>query len=468
MGILLFVGQEHLDRLSAVDAAFLHQEGSSTHMHIGALALFEGDAPAHDELLEHIRCRLHLVPRYRQRIAEAPLRLGRQRWIDDPRFNLEYHVRHTALPHPGSPAQLRRLAARIFSQRLDRTKPLWELWMVEGLDSARFAVISKTHHALVDGVAGVDLMTMLFDVDADGRDVDTPVWIPQPSPSPAVLAATALQDTVSRAATIPLRAAGALTRPTQTADELREAGEAIGEVVRRGWSAAPDTPLNVRIGPHRRVATVEAQLADLKKIKSALGGTVNDVVLAVSAGAVRHWLHGRGIRTEGMDMRVCVPMSTRASDASGSLGNRITQVVVPLPVYLADPLERLRVVREAMQDVKESKLAAGAEMIAGMQDFAPPTILAQASRLNFSSRFFNLLVTNVPGPQFPLYLLGRELSSVFPVAFLAGDRALAIAVMSYNGGVDFGLIADLDSMPDLDAVADGLERSIEELLELSA
>src|SRR3954447_21274498 len=215
-GTLSAVAQQHLDRLSAVDAAFLHQEGARSHMHIGALALFAGSAPSHAELLEHIRDRLHLVPRYRQRIATAPLGLGRQRWIDDPRFNLEYHVRHTALPHPGSPAQLQRLAARIFSQRLDRTKPLWEMWMVEGLDSERFAVITKTHHALVDGVVGVDLMTMLFDVDPGARDVDTPVWLPQPSPSQAQLAATALQDTLGRAATIPLRAAAALARPTQT------------------------------------------------------------------------------------------------------------------------------------------------------------------------------------------------------------------------------------------------------------
>jgi len=469
MDTLGHVGQEHLDRLSAVDASFLHQEGAATHMHIGGLALFDGDAPTHGELLEHIRGRLHLVPRYRQRIAAAPLRLGRQRWIDDPRFNLEYHVRHTALPAPGGDEQLHRLAARIFSQRLDRTKPLWELWMVEGLGRDGFAVISKSHHSLVDGVAGVDLMTTLFDLDEQGsRHGSTPPWVPSPSPSQAQLAATALQDTLGRAATLPLRAAGALARPGRALEEAREAGSALGEVLARGMSAAPDTPLNVRIGPHRRIATVEARLDDLKTIKTALGGTVNDVVLAVSAGAVRSWLHARGLRTEGMDMRVCVPMSTRSKDDDGALGNRITQVVVPFPVYLGDPLERLRVVREAMADVKDSKLAAGAEMIAGMQDFAPPTLLAQASRMNFSGRFFNLLVTNVPGPQFPLYLLGKRLRSVFPLAFLAGDRALAIAVMSYDGGVNFGLIADLDSMPDLDAVSDGIERSLEEYLELSA
>src|SRR4051794_30579417 len=213
-GTLAHVAQQHLDRLSAVDAAFLPQEGTRTHMPIGALALFDGDAPTHAELLEHIRERLHMVPRYRQRIAAAPLGLGRQRWIDDPRFNLEYHVRHTALASPGDETALRRLVARIFSQRLDRTKPLWEMWLVEGLGGGRFAVISKTHHALVDGVSGVDLMTMLFDLDAEGNDLGAPApWVPQPSPSDAQLAATALQDTVTRAATLPLRAAAALARP---------------------------------------------------------------------------------------------------------------------------------------------------------------------------------------------------------------------------------------------------------------
>jgi len=457
------VPQQHLDRLSAVDAAFLHQEGASTHMHIGGLAVFEGEAPAHADLLDHIRGRLHLVPRYRQRIVEAPLGLGRQRWIDDPRFNLEYHVRHTALAAPGDDAALRRLVARIFSQRLDRTKPLWELWLVEGLGGDRFALISKTHHALVDGVSGVDLMTMLFDLDAEGSDAGPPpAWVPQPSPSEAVLAATALQDTVTRAATLPLRAASALRKPAQAWADVQEAGAALGEVLWRGMSPAPDTPLNVHIGPHRRIATVEAQLDEFKRVKSVLGGTVNDVVLAVVAGALREWMHSRGLRTEGMDMRVCVPMSTRSAADSGSLGNQITQVVVPLPVYLGDPLERLRVVREAMGDVKESKLAAGAEMIAAAQDFAPPTILAQASRLNFSGRFFNLLVTNIPGPQFPLFLLGRRLGAVYPLAFLAGDRALAIAVMSYDGGVNFGLIGDLDAMADIDVVAAAISRSLAE------
>jgi len=456
--------QRHLDRLSAVDASFLHQERPAAQMHIGGIARFAGEPPEYSELLEHVRSRLHLVPRYRQRIATAPFGLGRQRWIDDPRFNLSYHVRHTALPAPGDDARLHSLAARIFSQRLDRAKPLWEMWMVEGLRGGGFALISKTHHALVDGVSGVDLMTMLFDLDPVPREVEPEVWAPNPEPSAAQLAAIALDDTTRRFATVPLRA---LTQPSRTLRDARQSVTAIGDALWQTMSPAPETPLNVAISPHRRIAVLEAPLADLKTVKNALGGTVNDVLLAIVAGGVRGWLHGRGIRTEGMDMRACVPISTRGEDGDGALGNRLTQVFPPLPVYLADPVERLRVVRTAMEGLKESRLAQGAETIAAMQDFAPPTILAQASRLNFSSRLFNLLVTNIPGPQLPLYVLGRKLEAVFPLAFLAGDRALAVAAMSYDGTVDIGLIADHDAMPDLDALVGGIRDSLAEYLTLA-
>jgi diacylglycerol O-acyltransferase / wax synthase len=232
-------------------------------------------------------------------------------------------------------------------------------------------------------------------------------------------------------------------------------------------SSAPDTPLNVEISPHRRIAIAPARLEDFKRIKDALGGTVNDVVLAVVSGALRGWLHSRGLRTEALEMKACVPVSTRVPGDDGALGNRITQVVAPLPIHLSDPLERLRFVSSAMAGIKDSKQALGAEMIASAQDFAPPTILAQSSRMNFSTRFYNLLVTNIPGPQFPLYLLGRELEGMYPVAFLAGDRALAIAIMSYNGRMSFGLIGDHDAMADIDVIVAGIDESLAELLALA-
>ena len=462
--------QDHLDVLTAVDASFLHQEGANTHMHIGGLALLEGSPPPYRELVAHVRSRLHLVPRYRQKLAAPPLGLGRWRWIDDPSFNLDYHVRHTALPHPGDTEKLHALVSRIFSQRLDRTKPLWELWLVEGFGDDRWAIVSKTHHALVDGIAGVDLMTTLFDLSEEGPEAPPQPdrWEPRPEPSGAQLAATSINGAVRRLAELPLQAAAAAARgPGDTLDKARETVEALGEVAWAGLNPPPDTPLNVQVGPHRRFAVVDASLDDFKAIKDALGGTVNDVVLAVVSGALRSWLHGRGMRTEGLELRACVPVSVRTDDERGAFGNKLVQVLCPLPVYIPDPIERVRFVSEQMQNVKESKQALGAEVIAGAQDFAPPTILAQASRMNFSTRFYNLLVTNVPGPQMPLFILGRRLEGVAPVPFLAGDRALAIAVMSYDGGMRFGLLADYDAMPDLDAVTDGVEQALAELRALA-
>ncbi len=463
------MGQQHFDRLTALDASFLHQEGPASHMHVGALARFEGPPPPFAEILDSLRMRLHLVPRYRQRLQVPPAGTGRPLWIDDPTFNLEYHVRQTALPKPGSERQLLRLTGRIFSQQLDRARPLWELWIVEGLDDGGFALISKTHHAMIDGVAGVDIAQVLFDLAPVPAEIDHPdeAWQPAPEPSPAqVLAAgaTGLLRTSVRGA---VQAAGALRDPGSALHAAREAAEGLGEIVWAGLNPAPETPLNVEIGPHRRYTVVRASLQDFKTIKGAFGGTVNDVVLAVVSGALREWLRTRSVRTEGLELRALVPVSIRGSRDRGALGNRIAAMRGPLPVYVEDPVDRLRAVRATMDGLKESKQAVGAEVLASVQNFAPPTVLAQASRLNFSTRLFNLIVTNVPGPQFPLYMRGRELLDVFPVAFLPKDHALAIAIMSYNGKMSFGLLGDYDAMPDIDAVAEGIEASLAELVDLA-
>jgi WS/DGAT/MGAT family acyltransferase len=459
--------QQHGDRLTAVDASFLAQEGPSAHMHVGAVMIFDGPPPAYEELADHVRGRLHLVPRFRQKLAFPPLETGRPLWVDDPNFNLEYHVRHTALPAPGSERQLRALAARVHSQALDRTKPLWEMWLVQGLDGGRFALLSKTHHALVDGVSGVDLATVLFDlqpIPAEVEHSDTP-WRPRDTPSAIDMAARGMRGLIALPFDAASRAIGAAARPAYALAETREALEGIGEVVWAGLNPAPETPLNVEIGPHRRFVWARQELADFKTIKRALGGTVNDIVLAVTAGALQRWLRSRGLRTEGLELRALVPVSIRARDEHHQLGNRLAAMRAPLPVYVEDPAARLRVVRQAMRGLKESKQAVGAEVLAGMQALAPPTILAQASRLNFSTRLFNLLVTNVPGPQFPLYVLGRRLDDLFPVAFLPKRHALAVAIMSYNGGMDFGLLADYDSMPDIEQLAEMFDASLAELLE---
>jgi diacylglycerol O-acyltransferase / wax synthase len=458
------MNQEHMDRLSSIDASFLTNESSSSHMHVGAVLIFEGPPPTYEDFLEHVRSRLELVPRYRHKLTFPPLRSGRPIWIDDPNFNLEYHVRHTALPKPGGEEQLRRLVSRLFSQQLDRSKPLWELWLVQGLERKRFALINKTHHALVDGVAGIDITTVLLDVkpvpEPAHPDAD---WTPRPEPSGVELLAKGVRDVAGAPLGLGRRMANAIQHPEPAARNAAHALEGLGEFAWAFANPAPEVPLNVEVGPHRRYVWVRSDLETFKRIKNALGGTVNDVVLTVVAGALRSWLQKRGVRTEGLELRAQVPVSIRAEDERGRLGNRIAAMRAPLPVYVADPVRRLGIVRQAMDGLKASKQALGAEVISRFNDFAPPTLLAQSARINFSTRLFNLIVTNVPGPQIPLYVLGRELEEFFPVAFLPPYQALAIAIVSYNGKITFGLLADYDSMEDVGEIAEGISVAITEL-----
>jgi diacylglycerol O-acyltransferase / wax synthase len=458
------MAQEHLDRLTAVDASFLHQEDADSHMHIGAVTIFEGPPPPFTAVAEHIRSRLHLVPRYRQKLAYPPFESGRPLWVDDHSFNIEYHVRHSALPAPGTEQQLHRLAARIVSQQLDRSKPLWECWFVEGLEDGRYALIFKTHHALVDGVSGVDLATVLFDLSPVPAPQPEPEpWQPRPEPTGAELLAAGAAGFAKTALNVAERTVVAATNPAAALDALREAAEGIGEVVWAGLNPAPETPLNVEIGPHRRYAVVRNRLDDFRYVKGVLGGTVNDVVLTVVSGALARWLRARGVRTEGLELRALVPVSIRPKDQGRALGNQIVLMRGPLPVYIRDPFTRLRFVKQQMDGLKESKQAVGARVLADVQQMAPPTILAQASRLQFSTRLFNLIVTNVPGPQFPIYMLGREMLNFFPIAFLPKHHGLAIAIMSYNGAIDFGLLGDYDALPDIDTIADGIEDGLAQL-----
>ena len=460
----------HLDRLTAIDASFLHQEGPVSHMHIGALVIAEGPPPPYVDLLDAIRRRLHMVPRYRQRLVFPPANSGRPLWTDDTDFNLVYHVRHTALPAPGSHEQLQNLCARVFSQQLDRSKPLWEMWLIEGLDDGSFGLLTKAHHAMIDGIAGVDLATVLFDLGPEPTPIDESLdpWVPEPSPNPVDLLRAGAAGMAKASIAVTAKAFEALRTPDRALLDAREAAEGIGEIVWAGLNPAPTTPLNVEIGPHRRFATVVSELSGFKAVKNVFGGTVNDVVLAVVAGALRAWLQRRGVRTEGMELRALVPVSVRVQDERGEAGNRLAAMRGPLPVWVADPVERLGVVREAMADLKESKQAVGAEVLSNVQNFAPPTVLAQASRINFSTRLFNLLVTNIPGPQFPLYVVGRKMHTVFPIAFLPKDHALAIAIMSYDGHMNFGLLGDYDALYDLDELALAIEDALAELVELAS
>jgi WS/DGAT/MGAT family acyltransferase len=459
----------HLDRLTAVDSSFLHQEGPVSHMHIGALVRVAGPPPRYDDFLDSIRGRLHLVPRYRQRLVYPPAGTGRPLWADDADFSLDYHVRHTALPSPGSDEQLSNLSSRVFSQQLDRSKPLWELWLVEGLADGGYALLSKSHHAMIDGIAGVDLGTVLFDLGPEppAPPTDLEPWSPDPEPNPLDLLTAGIAGMTRATAAVVAKTLAKLSQPDRALGEAQVAAEGLGEIAWAALNPAPPSPLNVPIGPHRRFAGIACDLADFKTVKNAFGGTVNDVVLAVVAGALRHWLQSRGVRTEGLELRALVPVSVRDASEQSAGGNRLAVMRGPLPVYVDDPVERLAVVREAMDDLKESKQAVGAEVLTSMQQFAPPTVLAQASRLNFSTRLFNLLVTNIPGPQFPLYVMGEQIASVFPIAFLPKDHALAIAIMSYNGQMNFGLLGDYDAMPDLDAFGDAIETCLAELVSLA-
>jgi diacylglycerol O-acyltransferase / wax synthase len=454
------------DRLTGLDSSFLHLERDVAHMHVAGCMVFDGQAPGYEELVEQISSRLHLVPRYRQRLAFVPLNQGRPVWVDDPHFNVNFHVRHTALPPPGGDEQLKRLSGRVFSQSLDRSRPLWEIWLVEGLADDRFALLSKTHHALVDGISGVDIATVLFDASPDPMPVAPPdhEWVPRPLPTDAQLLADALLERATVPGEIVRGVKATLRGPRHVAGRFGRALGGVGAMARAGLQAAPSSPLNVRIGPHRRFTWVSADLQEFKAVKNTLGGTVNDVVLAAVTGALGRYLQMHGEATEDVVLKAMVPVSIRADIERGALGNRVAAMWAPLPVGISDPVQRLLTISRDMEDVKESGQAVGAQVLTELSGFAPPTIMAQAARLQAHQRLFNLVITNVPGPQFPLYMLGRQLDAMFPMVPLAENQALGIAIMSYNRQLNFGLNADYDALPDLEALADELRASIEELV----
>jgi diacylglycerol O-acyltransferase / wax synthase len=452
------------DRLTGLDASFLALEKHGAYMHVGSVLVFEGDAPAYEDFLAMIESRLHQVPRYRQKLAFPPLAQARPVWIDDPHFNVGYHVRHTALPAPASEEQLRNLAGRVFSQQLDRSKPLWEMWLVERAGEGCFGLICKTHHALVDGISGVDIMTVLFDLEPDPPEREPgPPWYPRPEPSGSTLAAEALLDRALTPVGLARSAAGALGDPRDAGAGVARTLSGLASMAAAGIGGAPPSPLNVPIGSHRRFAWVESDLQRFKAIKSALGGTVNDVVLAVVTGALREHLIRRGREPDGLELKAMVPVSIRADAERGALGNKVTAMYAPLPVGLEDPVERFKAVHEALGDLKASGQAVGAERLTQLAGFAVPTVLDQAARLQSRQRFFNLTVTNVPGPQFPLYMLGRKLRSFYPKVPLVLNTALGIAIMSYDGRIFFGLLGDYDAMDDLDDFAADLGAAIGEL-----
>ena len=463
------MAQRHMDRLSSFDTSFLANEKDNAHMAIGAILVFDGLPPSEEEFLALVRARLHLLPRLRQRLLAPPLGLGTPFWVDDETFDVRSHVSAATLPAPGTDAELRALAGRLLAPALDRRKPLWELTLVSGFAEERFAVVYKTHHAMADGISAVDIGMLLFDVAPDEPEPgpEEP-WRPHRTPSHAELgarAATGMVATLRRLARWLTRAA------KDPGDASRRAGEGLAglwEVTFNLLRAAPRVPINPRgVGPRRDFAWATFDLPEFKRIKNALGGTVNDVSLAVATGALRAWFAESGQKTDGLELKALVPVSIRTVDEHGELGNKLTAMRGPLPVGIADPAERLAVISTAMDGLKASKQPLGAEAIWGLndwfRDFAPPVLLGPTAAINFSTRLFNLLVTNFPGPQIPFYALGRELTAIHPVGFLARRHGLAIAILSYNGRVSFGLLADPDSAPGAERLAAHLSTAVAEL-----
>jgi WS/DGAT/MGAT family acyltransferase len=464
----------YYERLSALDASFIGLEDTRCHMHVGGVFIFDAE-PIKTESggidIERIRrgihSRLHLVPRFRQKLAYLPYE-GWPIWIDDDRFRLHYHVRHSALPRPGDERTLKRMVGRIQSQQLDRSRPLWEMWFVEGLEGNRFALITKTHHCMIDGISGADLMSVIMELDPDTPQSQPIPWVPRPAPSESTLIAHEVRRRIRQ----PFEVLGAvrdgLRHPEATLRNAEETLSAVMETLTPALNPASATPLNVDVGPSRRFDWTEMRIADLKAIKNELGGTLNDVVLAIVAGALRLFFRERGLDPDELRVRAMVPVSVRSADERGALGNRIAEMVADLPVHLDDPVERLRVVRETMADLKESRQAVGAEVLTAIAEWTVPNVLVQAVRMAERSRPYNLVVTNVPGPQIPLYLQGCEMLTSYPVVPIFRNQALVVGLFSYNGGLFWGLNADWETVPDLHDFIDFIERSHAELARRAA
>jgi diacylglycerol O-acyltransferase len=459
-------------RLSALDRTFLDFESDAYPQHVGATLLFEvgplrngaGGVDA-NRIREHVGARLHRIPRYRQRLAWVPVE-NHPVWVDDERFNLYYHVRHASLPRPGTERQLKRLAARIMSQRLDRGKPLWELWVVEGLEGDRAALISKTHHCMIDGIAGVDLLTLLLAPTPDVPRERAPRWLPEPAPGTLDL----LTGELARRAALPFAAAralvGAARHPTTTLAHLRERAEALGETLAAGLVPASDTPLNRELGPHRRFDWWTLDLAPVREIKKRLGGTVNDVVLTIVAGALGAFFEQRGLsraRQRSLTIRAMVPVSMRPLEERGTTGNQIALWAAVLPCGEVDPRRRLEAVCAVTDRLKRSRQALGAEVLAAVSEWTVPTLLSLASRVAYRNRAANLVVTNVPGPQIPLYLLGARVLETYPMLNLLTQQSLGVALFSYAGRLHWGFMSDWDLVPDLHDFVRAIEDSTAEL-----
>ena len=462
------------ERLTALDSSFLMLESRHTPLHVastltleaGPLRTADGGIDA-DAVKRLVVAELHRIPRYRQRIAWIPLS-QRPVWIDDDRFNIDYHVRHTSLPRPGDERQLKRLSARIMEQPLDPSRPLWEMWVVEGLQGDRFAVISKVHHCMIDGMSGVDLLKILLSPEPSSEIQEPPRFIPRRTPTPFEL----WRNEMVRRLWLPWDAIrNVQTFVTEAEDARREVisrVRALAETLGTSMRVAPTTPFNRPVGPHRRFDWLVMDLEDIKRVRRGLGGSINDVVLTVVAGAVQRYLQRRQVNPGQIDFRVMTPVSVRSSDERGKLGNRVSAWFLDLPIGEPDPREQLRQIRATSLHLKESKQAVGAAMLTEMAEWGSSTLLSLGARNMTRMLPFNLVVTNVPGPQFPIYMLGSRLIETFPLVPLVDNLGLGIALMSYDGKLCWGFNADYDLLPDLHSFVRATSEAFDELLRLSA
>ena len=448
------------EELSALDELFLRLEGPETHMHVGSVAVFRGPVPARAELVDMFDRRLELVPRLRQKVMEVPLGLGRPVWVDDAGFELVRHISTET-----ARGDLNALVARLISRPLDRDRPLWEVCVVDGLEGDTFALVSKTHHCLVDGVAGADVMSVVLDASPEAPAGPGGSWRPTPSPAPEDLARDALRRLLRPPAQVRGTLQALAEDPTVVTQKISERLGAVREFVAGSFSA-PRSSLNQPIGPDRRFETVLTDLDDLRRVKGAFAVTLNDVVLAVVAGGLRHLLRSRGEAVDALTLRAGVPMSLRRPGEPLTLGNRIASLWASLPVMEADPVSRLRMVHEEMERLKSSAQGAGAQALLALGEWLPPALVAQTARLLARQRAFNLVITNVPGPTTPLYCLGRRMTELYPIVPLNANAGVAVALFSYDDTIGFGIIGDYETAPDLSLLAEGIEKSIAELVHL--
>jgi WS/DGAT/MGAT family acyltransferase len=455
-----------MQTMSPLDASFLHVEDAVTHMHIGSVGIFEGPPPGPGDVSAAIAARLPLVPRYRQKVRFVPLALGRPTWVDDQHFNIEYHVRRTALPSPGGDEELRNLVGRVMSQQLDRARPLWEMWVAEGLDDGRWALISKSHHCMVDGVSATDLLSVILSTERDSITPEPDRWQPDSDPSGGALIVHAL----ARRALSPYEGArGALSAargPRRAVRQLTEVTRGLANLRSLLNPAAAASSLNGPIGPHRRWDWARARLLDVKQIREAHGGTVNDVVLAAITSGFRELLLSRDEPVDGRVIRTLVPVSVRTDSERGAYNNKVSAMFAELPIEIEDPVRRLEALHEQMQHLKHSGQAVAAAQLTALGGFAPAMLLALAGRVGtrLPQSAVHTVTTNVPGPQTPLYLTGKRMLEAFPFVPLGGHVRVGVAIFSYDGGLNFGVTGDLDSAPDIGVLCRGIEHGVVELL----